>query len=73
MFDAGHSELTAMAAHAGLVYKPCGAGGGDIGVLLADNADRADEFIAANLPGGFRELDLQVDEIGAQRTEVSSE
>ena len=68
IFGAGHAELTAMAAHAGLVYKPCGAGGGDIGILLSDDAARADAFIAESLPGEFRALDLQLDERGVQVT-----
>lgn len=66
IFGAGHAELTAMAADAGLVYKPCGAGGGDIGILLTDDAARADAFIAESLPGEFRALDLRLDERGAQ-------
>ena len=66
VFDAGHDELAALAADAGLVYKPCGAGGGDIGILLTDDAGRADEFIAESLPDEFRALDLQLDEQGAQ-------
>ena len=73
VFDAGHDELTALASDAGLVYKPCGAGGGDIGVLMSDNAARADEFIAESLPNGFRLRDLQLDEQGAQVQRVSNE
>lgn len=73
VFDAGHDELTALAADAGLVYKPCGAGGGDIGILLADDADRADEFIAGSLPDEFRALDLRLDERGAQVEGVTRE
>ncbi|MDJ0904651.1 MAG: hypothetical protein QNI96_01425 [Woeseiaceae bacterium] len=73
VFDAGHEELTARAARAGLVYKPCGAGGGDIGVLMSDNAASADEFIAKSVPDGFRLLDLQLDEQGAQVQRVSNE
>ena len=66
IFDAGHEELAAAAADAGLVYKPCGAGGGDIGILLADDADAADAFVAASLPGGFRALDLHFEARGAE-------
>ena len=66
VFDAGHNELTVLAADAGLVYKPCGAGGGDIGILLADDADRAGEFVADCLPEEFRVLDLRLDERGMQ-------
>jgi phosphomevalonate kinase len=66
IFGAGHAELTALAAREGLVYKPCGAGGGDIGILLTDDAERADAFIAEALPQGFRPLELRLDEQGVQ-------
>lgn len=73
IFEAGHEGLTTTAARAGLVYKPCGAGGGDIGILLTDNAARADKFVTESLPGGFRLLDLKLDEQGAQVQRVSNE
>lgn len=65
IFGAGHAAMTAAAADAGLVYKPCGAGGGDIGILLADDGERADAFIATALPDSFRALDLRIDGQGA--------
>ena len=68
IFDAGHAELVTLAADAGIIYKPCGAGGGDIGILLTDDAARADDFINSSLSGKFRALDLQIDEQGAQVT-----
>ena len=34
IFAGGHNEMTALASDCGIVYKPCGAGGGDIGVAL---------------------------------------
>jgi phosphomevalonate kinase len=46
IFDAGHDQLVADAEAAGLVYKPCGAGGGDIGILLGISDVELDEFIA---------------------------
>lgn len=73
VFDAGHDELAALARDAGLVYKPCGAGGGDIGILLADNGRQADDFIAAALPSDFRPLDLELDVQGAQVTRQAHE
>ena len=45
IFDAGHDELTGAAMADGLVYKPAGAGGGDIGVLFGCSDDEVDEFI----------------------------
>ena len=73
VFAAGHDELTRLAAAAGLVYKPCGAGGGDIGILLADAAARADDFVAESLPEEFQALDLRLDERGAEATRDSGE
>jgi len=46
IFDAGHGQLVEEAAAAGLVYKPAGAGGGDIGTLLGRNAAALDQFVA---------------------------
>ena len=46
IFDAGHDELTDAAMVSNLVYKPAGAGGGDIGILLGQNALELDDFVA---------------------------
>jgi len=44
IFDAGHAELWQAASAAGLTYKPCGAGGGDIGILLGMDIAELDAF-----------------------------
>jgi phosphomevalonate kinase len=67
IFDAGHQELCATAEEQGLVYKPCGAGGGDIGIVLAteDSADAAfAEFGARAGRLGFHRLDRSLDSAG---------
>lgn len=51
IFDAGHDQLTDAAMLGDLVYKPAGAGGGDIGVLFGRSETELDAFIA-----GHREL-----------------
>ena len=61
IFDAGHAELLSAADAAGLVYKPCGAGGGDVGILLGDDAAAVASFISTELPAEFQELDMQID------------
>jgi len=48
IFDAGHDQLTDAAMHSDLVYKPAGAGGGDIGVLYGKDATELDTFIAGH-------------------------
>ena len=45
----------------------------DIGILLADNTERAEKFIAESVPEKFRALDLRLDEQGVQVTRTSSE
>lgn len=45
IFDAGHDRLTDAAMLSNLVYKPAGAGGGDIGVLFGRDAAELDAFI----------------------------
>lgn len=64
IFGAGHAELAALAQADGLVYKPCGAGGGDIGILLSDDPEHADAFMENSLPGEFSALDLHMDTRG---------
>lgn len=61
VFDAGHEELVRLANTAGLVYKPCGAGGGDIGILLADNEAAIRSFIGNELPASFKKMNMQID------------
>ena len=62
IFDAGHDELCTEAAAAGLVYKPCGAGGGDIGILLGRSGERLDDFMA----GRQQTLDCELDPVGVK-------
>jgi phosphomevalonate kinase len=45
IFDAGHDELTDAAKIHNLVYKPAGAGGGDVGVLFGKDPAALDAFI----------------------------
>lgn len=46
IFESGHEPLADAAPVDGLVYKPAGAGGGDIGVLFGRTDRELDEFIA---------------------------
>ena len=48
IFDAGHDELTDAATMNNLVYKPAGAGGGDIGILFGRNAAELDTFVESH-------------------------
>ncbi len=62
IFDAGHEALAQKASAAGLVYKPCGAGGGDVGVLLGRSGQALDAFIARD----GRQLQCTMDPLGVE-------
>ncbi|MDH3586547.1 MAG: hypothetical protein OEQ30_05615 [Gammaproteobacteria bacterium] len=65
IFAAGHAALAERAAGDGLVYKPCGAGGGDIGVALATSRASLASFEKTAARSGFTRLELGVDPRGA--------
>lgn len=66
VFDAGHAELVDVASAAGLAYKPCGAGGGDIGIVLADNKSDIASFLERATQANFQALYMSLDEHGVQ-------
>ncbi len=64
VFDGGHQDLCDIAGEYRLVYKPCGAGGGDSGVLLAEHGAETGEFTARAEGLGFRTLPCRLDPYG---------
>jgi phosphomevalonate kinase len=62
--SAEHVKIGAAAKASGLVYKTCGAGGGDIGVALTTDPDRIADFRRKLEPDGFGILDLALDPDG---------
>ncbi len=66
IFDAGHAELADAAASAGLVYKPCGAGGGDLGIVIANDASDIATFVDTAQARDFRKMDMAIDETGIE-------
>lgn len=64
IFSAGHDDLYRAGKAAGVVYKPCGAGGGDCGIALATDVTRLDEFTRVVAALGFVPLDVQRDNRG---------
>ena len=70
IFAAGHRELAEAARTQGdCVYKPCGAGGGDIGIAVAPTDSALTEFSALAKRHGFSALDARLDDQGV-RVEV---
>jgi phosphomevalonate kinase len=66
IFDAGHDKLVTEAAAAGLVYKPCGAGGGDVGILLGEDDERLDDFVTRLEPWGYQALEARLEPDGVE-------
>ncbi|HNP63545.1 MAG TPA: hypothetical protein PKH39_06375, partial [Woeseiaceae bacterium] len=71
IFDAGHDRLLVAARDAGLVYKPCGAGGGDIGIALGTDATELDGFVA-DLPANFSAVRCELDFGGTRIEELTA-
>jgi phosphomevalonate kinase len=65
VFDAGHRELRAVARSLDVLYKPCGAGGGDAGIAFAVDAAALGAFAEQARRQGFTRMDLSVDSRGA--------
>ena len=63
IFSAGHGALADSAPRYDVVYKPCGAGGGDIGLAVASSAESLASFCEA--ASGFERLDVRIDFAGA--------
>jgi len=72
IFDAGHAELVFAAQAAGIVYKPCGAGGGDVGIVLADSAAAVESFLGNAVDGSGQVLDARLDGKGVQAERTDS-
>lgn len=60
IFAAGHRELVQAAGSGPVVYKPCGAGGGDIGIALADDPDSLADFVRRATGLGFGKIDVNI-------------
>lgn len=64
--SAEHARIGAIARTAGVLYKSCGAGGGDIGVALDLDPERLEQLRARLAENGFSCVPLSVDEHGLQ-------
>ncbi|MEZ5561286.1 MAG: hypothetical protein R3E86_22440 [Pseudomonadales bacterium] len=68
IYDASHKHLDHLAKDSGVIYKPCGAGGGDIGVAFGTDIEAIDGFVARAEAAGFAAVDLETASHGIQIT-----
>jgi len=66
IYGAGHARIASLAREHGVVYKPCGAGGGDLGVACSNERASLAGLRAALQREGFDALDLAIDPLGLQ-------
>ena len=59
IFSAGHADIAIAAERANVLYKPCGAGGGDLGVALSDNQQDLNRF-TAQIGNAYAVIDLEI-------------
>jgi len=64
IFTTEHRSLVKLADSQGITYKPCGAGGGDIGIALSTDTDALEKFRSAVSDNDFLLLDLEMAEHG---------
>ena len=69
VFGAGHDAMVTAAEKRGLVYKPCGAGGGDVGIVLGRDAASVVSFAEFAEARGFRQLEIALDPEGVRVAE----
>jgi phosphomevalonate kinase len=67
IFDAGHAELADKAESCDVVYKPCGAGGGDLGIVIASDAEAVESFTSTARDSNFKHLHMAIEPAGLRR------
>jgi phosphomevalonate kinase len=67
VFDGGHRQLYEEALRQDVVYKPCGAGGGDIGIVFAVQRAAAERFAGWATQCGFQALQVLPEPRGVLR------
>lgn len=66
IFAGGHEHLLRLGRACGVAYKPCGAGGGDIGIAAAEDDLRLAAFMQAVRSEGYSILSMECDPYGVR-------
>lgn len=73
IFSAGHERAAELAADAGCVYKPSGAGGGDLGILVATDPAALSSALGRLHEDGLHQLDIRLGGRGALANAITAE
>ena len=60
-----HCRIAGLAAQVGVAYKPCGAGGGDVGVAADQDPGKMHHFMKRVRDSGYSTIELGIDQHGA--------
>jgi phosphomevalonate kinase len=66
IFTPAHQRLATIANAHHLIYKPCGAGGGDIGIAVGEDPDALQQFCTQAAAQNFVPLNLEIAPHGVQ-------
>ena len=66
IFTPAHQRLATIAHAHHLIYKPCGAGGGDIGIAVGEDTDALQQFCTQAAAQNFVPLNLEIAPHGVQ-------
>jgi len=72
VLSAPHLRLRTLAREHAVVYKSCGAGGGDLGVAISSDPTRLEAFCRAAWSQDVHPLDLRIDWRGASARRIGS-
>ena len=64
IFSEPHRAAARLARRHGVLYKPCGAGGGDMGVALSEDGDALEAFRTAVGQAGLEVVPAEIDRCG---------
>jgi len=64
IFRSPHRELADLAGQQGVLYKPVGAGGGDLGLVASEDAELLQSFCRQITARGMSLMDFEIDQQG---------
>ena len=71
IFSSEHRHIEKLVASLGAAYKPCGAGGGDIGMAITMDPEVASLLSKRIARAGYQVVPLQVDKVGLKTQTIT--
>jgi phosphomevalonate kinase len=65
-----HRAMKSLANREGVLYKPSGAGGGDIGLAISTDLDALDRLVESAEKMGLKEIGASIEDVGVTIEDV---